>query len=526
MPSSSDSHRFRLQTIARRAMIERGFFPEFSDAVLSETQRLTPTTSVADATIRDLRRLLWCSIDNDDSRDLDQLSVAEQLTDGKVKIFVAIADVDTLVPKDSAVDVHARQNTTSVYTPAQIFPMLPEKLSTDLTSLNPQEDRLAVVVEMVVADDGELSVTNVYRALVHNHAKLAYNSVAAWLDDEGPMPERIAGVPGLAEQIRLQEQVARQLQQLRYQQGALNLETIEARPIFQNDELSQLAAEKRNRAKALIENFMVTANGVTTRYLVSKNFPTFRRVLQAPQRWDRIVTLAEELGEKLPQRPDSAALEAFLEHQQERDPVRFPDLSLSVVKLMGSGEYAVEMPGDEPVGHFGLAVRDYTHSTAPNRRYPDVITQRLLKAAIVGQPCPYTLEELHELARHCTEQEDDANKIERHVRKSAAALLLESSIGQRFEGVVTGASDKGTWVRVFNPPVEGRVVRGYERFDVGDRVRVQLVEVDVERGFIDFEGMSRGSWRVPQRGRGRRQEGRNEETRGRQRPVSRRGRRS
>jgi VacB/RNase II family 3'-5' exoribonuclease len=525
MPQPRQSHRLRLQAIAHRVMIERGFFPEFSDDVLAETQRLTQAATTSDTTIRDLRALLWCSIDNDDSRDLDQLSVAELLADGTVKIFVAIADVDAFVTKGSAVDVHARQNTTSVYTPAQIFPMLPEKLSTDLTSLNPDVDRLAIVAEMVIAASGELTTATVYRAHVHNHAKLAYNSVAAWLDDEGPMPERIADVPGLAEQIRLQERVARQLQHLRYQQGALSLETIEARPIFHDGELSQLAAEKRNRAKALIENFMVTANGVTTRYLASKNFPTFRRVLQAPQRWERIVAIAAELGEKLPERPDSAALEAFLERRQEADPLRFPDLSLSVVKLMGSGEYAVELPGEEPIGHFGLAVRDYAHSTAPNRRYPDLITQRLLKAAMAGQPCPYSVDELHELAKHCTEQEDDANKIERQVRKSAAALLLESSIGLRFDGVVTGASEKGTWVRVFNPPVEGRVVRGYERFDVGDRVRVQLVEVDVERGFIDFVGMRRGSWQERRRTREQNNKGRYGEGRGRKRTTSRRGRR-
>lgn len=525
MSQSRQSHRLRLQAIARRAMIERGFFPEFSDDVLVMTQQLTQAATANDAAIRDLRGLLWCSIDNDDSRDLDQLSVAELLPDGAVKILVAIADVDALVGKGSAVDVHARQNTTSVYTPAQIFPMLPEKLSTDLTSLNPEVDRLAMVAEMVIATSGELTTATVYRALVHNHAKLAYNSVAAWLDEEGPMPERIANVPGLDEQLRLQERIARQLQHLRYQQGALNLETIEARPVFQNDELSQLAAEKRNRAKALIENFMVTANGVTTRYLASHNFPTFRRVLRAPERWERIVALATELGEKLPERPDSAALEAFLERRQEVDPLRFPDLSLAVVKMMGSGEYAVEMPGEEPIGHFGLAVRDYAHSTAPNRRYPDLITQRLLKAAIAGQPCPYSVEELHELAKHCTEQEDDASKIERQVRKSAAALLLESSIGQRFDGVVTGASEKGTWVRIFQPPVEGRVVQGYERFDVGDRVRVQLIEVDVERGFIDFVGMRRGSWQERRRMREQNPRNRSGEERGRRRPTSRRGRR-
>jgi exoribonuclease-2 len=482
-------------------MVERGFWPEFKPAVLAEAEQLTQPATAPTATARDLRHLLWCSIDNDDSRDLDQLSVAEPLSHGEVKILIAIADVDALVTKGSPLDQHARQNTTSVYTPAQIFPMLPERLSTDLTSLNEDTDRLALVVEMIIGESGDLTAADVYRAVVHNHAKLAYNSTAAWLDETGPAPERIATTPGLAEQLLLQDHVAQRLQQLRHQQGALSLETLEPRPVFRDDELTRLTLERRNRAKALIEDFMISANGVTARYLTSKGFPTFRRVLQAPARWERIVALAEELGEQLPPRPDNAALEAFLERRQEVDPLRFPDLSLSVVKLMGSGEYAVELPGDQPIGHFGLAVRDYTHSTAPNRRFPDLITQRLLKAAIAGDPLPYSIAELHELARHCTEQEDDANRIERQVRKSAAALLLESSIGQRFDAIVTGASDKGTWVRIVEPPVEGKVVRGQERFDVGDRVRVKLLEVDVEHGFIDFVGVGRKSWRVPQRTR-------------------------
>ena len=483
-------HRQRLQAIARRAMRERGFLPEFSAAAIAQAEQLTQPVSDGDPALRDLRQLLWCSIDNDDSRDLDQLSVAESLPDGAVKILVAVADVDALVSQESAIDQYARQNTTSVYTPAQIFPMLPEKLSTDLTSLNEDTDRLAVVVEMVIDPEGRLVASEVYRARVYNQAKLAYNSVAAWLDGTQPAPPRVATVPGLADQLRLQDRVAQRLKQLRHQSGALSLETLEARPVFSDDILTHLAVEQRNRAKALIEDFMIAANGVTARYLAGKGFPSFRRVLRAPARWERIVALATAVGERLPAAPESTALEAFLSGRRQGDPLHFPDLSLAVVKLMGSGEYAVELPGEQSTGHFGLAVKDYTHSTAPNRRFPDLMTQRLLKAALAGRSMPYSLDELEELARHCTEQEDDANKIERQVRKSAAALLLEARIGQRFDALVTGASEKGTWVRVLEPPVEGKVIQGFEGFDVGDRVRVKLTNVNVERGFIDFVGVS------------------------------------
>lgn len=489
MTQDTIRHRQRLRAIAQRAMRERGFLPEFSAAAVSQAEQLAQPASDGDPALRDLRQMLWCSIDNDDSRDLDQLSVAESLPDGTVKILVAVADVDALVSQESAIDRHARQNTTSVYTPARIFPMLPEKLSTDLTSLNEDTDRLAVVVEMVIDFEGRLMASEVYRARVHNQAKLAYNSVAAWLDGTQPAPPRIATVPGLADQLRLQDQVAQCLKQLRHQSGALSLETLETRPVFSDDILTNLAVEQRNRAKALIEDFMIAANGVTARYLASKGFPSFRRILRAPARWERIVALATAVGERLPAAPDSTALEAFLSRRHEVDPLHFPDLSLAVVKLMGSGEYAVELPGEQSPGHFGLAVRDYTHSTAPNRRFPDLITQRLLKAALVERSMlPYSYEELEELARHCTEQEDDANKIERQVRKSAAALLLEARIGQRFDAIVTGASEKGTWVRVLEPPVEGKVVQGFEGFDVGDRGRVKLINVNVERGFIDFVG--------------------------------------
>jgi VacB/RNase II family 3'-5' exoribonuclease len=480
-------HRAILKRIARRAMLERGLLPEFSLQARGELDGIYGPAKRSEESTRDLRNLIWCSIDNDDSRDLDQLTVAEALPGGTAKILVAIADVDAVVKKQSALDDHARQNTTSVYTAAEIFPMLPEKLSTDLTSLNYESDRLAIVVEMVIAADGSLQGSDIYRAMVRNRAKLAYNSVANWLEGSGPMPQVIGKVDGLDENLRLQDRVAQKLKALRHMQGALNLETIEARPVFDDDEIKDLEAEKKNRAKEIIENFMISANGVTARYLASKMFPSLRRVVRTPKRWDRIIELASGHGFTLPQKPDSKALEQFLISAKAADPLRFPDLSLSVIKLMGAGEYVVELPGGSAAGHFGLAVRDYAHSTAPNRRYPDLITQRLLKAAIAGSSLPYENDELQVLAKHCTEEEDAAKKVERQVEKSAAALLLESRIGERFDGIVTGASDKGTWVRLLHPPIEGKLVSGFEGMDVGHRLRVQLLRTDVERGYIDFK---------------------------------------
>jgi exoribonuclease-2 len=364
--------------------------------------------------------------------------------------------------------------------------MLPETLSTDLTSLRQGEERLAIIVEIVIGEECSIDKWDLYRAVVCNRAKLTYNGVAAWLEGKGPVPERVAALPGLDQQIRIQDEVAQRLKNLRIHCGALQLETIEARPVFKGDSLTDLEVERTNQAKELIENFMIVANEVTARYLEARGFPSLRRVLRSPERWTRIVELASSLGGHLPPEPDSGALEEFLSKQKEADPIRFPDLSLSVVKLMGSGEYVVDLPGDTSPGHFGLAVKDYTHSTAPNRRFPDLITQRLLKAAMAERPVPYSEDEMTGLAQHCTQKEDDANKVERLVRKSAAALLLESSIGKRFDAIVTGASEKGTWARLFHPPVEGRVIRGFEGLDVGDRVRVQLIGTDVERGFIDF----------------------------------------
>ncbi len=474
-----------LAAIARQAMIEHGLEPDFPAPARQELAAITgPAKPSAD--VRDQRNLLWASIDNDESRDLDQLTVAETLADGRVRILVAVADVDALVRKGSALDGHAARNTTSVYTPATIFPMLPEELSTNLTSLNEEQDRIAVVADMVFAADGSLAAAELYRAVVRNRAKLAYNSVAAWLDGTGPAPRRIGEVPGLDENLRLQDRVAQQMVGLRHRHGALSLQTLAANAVFAGDALATLELDQPNRAKQLIEEFMVAANAVAARYLTGKNFPSFRRVLKDPERWERIVQLAAEYSDRLPATPDAVALEGFLNRRRTADPEKFPDLSLAVIKLIGRGEYTLDLPGGQAPGHFALAVKDYTHSTAPNRRFPDLLTQRLLKAALAGVPLPYTVPELTELAKHCTEQEDAATKVERQAGKSAAALLLSGRMGESFDAIVTGASPKGTWVRVFQPPTEGRLEREFQNLDVGDKVRVRLMRTDVQRGFIDF----------------------------------------
>ncbi len=492
-PHTDPQHRAILQGIAERAMLERGLLPTFSDAASAELQRIQAPAAANEASdadapaIRDLTSLLWASIDNDDSRDLDQLTVAETLPGDSVKIRVAIADVDALVKDGSAIDAHARHNTTSVYTAARIFPMLPEKLSTDLTSLNLDEDRLAVIVEMVISAAGSVQSSDIYRARVRNHAKLAYNSVAAWLDGSAVVPKAVAAIDGLAENLRQQERIAERLKNLRQTRGALSLETIRARPTFDGNRIRGLDAEQKNRATEIIEDFMIAANGVTAGYLAAKSVASIRRIVRTPKRWDRIVELALAHGVSLPADPDSVALDTFLVKERAADPAHFPDLSLAVIKLLGAGEYVAERPGERAPGHFGLAVKDYTHSTAPNRRYPDLITQRLLKAAIAGRAAPYSYADLDVLAKHCTEEEDAANKVERQVGKSAAAMVLESRIGEQFDALVTGASDKGTWARLLTIPVEGRVAGGFEGLDVGDQIRVQLMSVDVERGFIDFK---------------------------------------
>jgi ribonuclease R len=482
-----EQHREILERIAYTAMLERGLLPEFSKEDLAELERIGAPANVFRDSIVDLTDLLWVSIDNDDSLDLDQTTTAEEMPEGRVKIYVAVADVDALVKKGTKLDKHAQHNTTSVYTAAKIFPMLPEKLSTNLTSLNYDTDRVSMVIEMVINPDGSLLKGAVYQALTHNYAKLAYNSVAAWLEGQGPIPEEVAMVDGLAANLRLQDATAQQMKKFRHAHGALSLETIEAKAVFSDGQVESLEKEERNRAKDLIENFMVAANGVTARFLEEKHFPSLRRVVRIPKRWERIVKIAAEHHYDLPETPNSKALEEFLIKQKEEDPDRFPDLSLTIIKLMGAGEYMAETPQGAVPGHFGLAVKDYAHSTAPNRRYPDLITHRLLKAALYDEPAPYTNAELQELAAHCTEAEDAANKVERQVGKSAAALLLRSHIGERYEGIVTGAAKKGTWVRLLNIPVEGKLMQGTKGLDVGDRIRVQLIEVDVEKGYIDFK---------------------------------------
>jgi exoribonuclease-2 len=485
--STHASDRSRLRAIAIRAMRERGLDPDFSKEAMAQAEQSPETPAAGPMAPRDLRDLFWCSIDNDDSRDLDQLSVAEAVPGGLVKVRVAIADVDAQVAKDSPIDRHAALNTTSVYTPALVFPMLPLRLSTDLTSLNAGEDRVAIVVELTVAPDGAVQAPDVYRATVKNHAKLAYRGVGAWLAGQGPLPAAAAAVPGLDALLRLQDQAAQILSERRHEEGALEFDRIEANAEFDGDALQDMRADEPNRARALIENFMIAVNGVTARFLDAHNLPSIRRVVRSPKRWSRIVEIAAAEGGRLPAEPDARALAEFLRTSHRTQPDRFADLSLTIIKLLGSGEYVVDLPGQDPPGHFGLAVRDYTHSTAPNRRYPDLITQRMIKAALTKKTPPYSIEELERLAAHCTLQEDAANKVERQVDKSAAALLMAPRIGQMFDAIVTGASTKGTFVRIFAPPVEGMLAHGMiPGVDVGDHLRVKLQRVDVDRGFIDF----------------------------------------
>ncbi|MCU1386269.1 MAG: exoribonuclease [Acidobacteria bacterium] len=483
---ADQSQRAHLRAIATGAMRERGLDPNIPADALAQAAALPGAPTKTEEPTRDLRDRLWCSIDNDDSRDLDQLSVAEPMAGGDVKLLVAIADVDAAVPKGSPVDRHAALNTTSVYTPGIIFPMLPERLSTDLTSLNDGQDRLAVVIEFVVSPDGALKSSDVYGAVVHNRAKLAYNSVGAWLESGGPLPPAAAAVKGMDEQLTMQDRAAQALETVRVEHGALGFQTIEVENVFEGDTLHEVRQKEHNRAMALIANLMIAANGVTARFLDGRGFPSLRRVVKSPERWDRIRALAEGLGDRLPDSADPIALSAFLDRRKAADPATFPDLSTSIIRLLGRGEYVVDPPGAEPPGHFGLAVRDYSHSTAPNRRFPDLVTQRLVKAALASHPSPYSLAELETVATQCTKQEDAANKVERQVRKSAAAMVVQSRIGDQFDAVVTGASTKGTFVRVTAPPIEGKLLGSHPGLDVGDRLRVRLSGVNIDRGFIDF----------------------------------------
>lgn len=470
-------------------MRENGFLPDFSAAVLREVAAIAPASaaSVPPGTT-DLRALLWSSVDNRESRDLDQIEVAERIAGDAIRIRIGVADVEALVPRGSRADEHAEANTTSVYTGVAVFPMLPERLSTDLTSLNEGADRLAVVVQFDVGADGALNAPSVYRALVHNRAKLTYNEIGAWLERQGPAPRAIAASPELRDQLLLQDDAAQRLRQARTLAGALNFESVEASPVVVNGKVVDLAVARRNRARDLIEDFMVAANRAVAMYLIDRGSVSIRRVVREPRRWDRIVALAAEVGETLPPTPDNKALADFLDRRRTADPRHYADLSLSVVKLLGPGVYVVERRlGDRRnAGHFGLGVTDYVHSTAPNRRFADLVTQRLLRSAESRAAPPYTDEQLTAIAAHCTERGEAARKVERTMRKIAGASMMADRVGESFPGVITAASPKGVYARLLSPPVEGRVVRGGGGLDVGDTVRLTLVGADAERGFIDF----------------------------------------
>jgi exoribonuclease-2 len=472
-----------LAAVAKNVATQEGFVVDFPREAMNAAGVHAPTRDPAD--VRDERKLLWTSIDNRESTDLDQVEVSERMADGSIRVRIGIADVDVFIPKGSPIDRHAAANTTSLYAGVAVFPMLPDALSSDASSLLPDVDRLAVVTDMTIAPDGAITASDVYRARIRNHAKLVYEDVGAWLDRRGEAPPEVAKNPDVADQLLMQEEAARRLRRRRVEHGALQLETAEARAVAKDGEIVSLKLASKNRASEIIEDLMIAANGVTARYLEDRRFASLRRVVREPRRWDRIVEVAKERGATLPAEPNAIALSEFLRDQHESDPKRFTDLSLSIVKLMGPGEYAVADPSS-PEGHFGLAVDDYAHSTAPNRRYGDLVTQRLLKAAASNTPSPYTVDELREICARLTDRENHARKFERTMRKVAAATFLSRRIGDTFDAIVTGATPKGTFVRLENPPAEGRVVRGEEGLDVGDTVRVKLVATEPTRGFIDF----------------------------------------
>ncbi len=485
--SSSHPFHFNLVAAAHAAMIEHGFQPDFpagTDTEVSAIQAHPAPPAAPEA--QDLRKLLWSSIDNDTSKDLDQIEWAEPLPDGRIRVLIGVADVDARVASGSIIDGHAKSETTSVYTGVKVFPMLPAVLSEGITSLNEDEDRVALVIEYTVDQAGTSADGKAYRALVHNRAQLAYNAVGAWLEGRGPAPAKVAANADLAGQLKLQDAAAQRMVGGRFQHGALDLETIETRPVMLDDQAVEIARLEKNRATSLIEEFMVAANGVIARTFEAAGVASIRRIVRTPKRWDRIVEVAQGLGTTLPAEPDSKALNDFLLAQKQKDPDHFPDLSLAVVKLMGPGEYVLVKPNEVSPGHFGLAVQDYTHSTAPNRRFPDVVTQRLLKAWLAKAQQPYSADDLTAIAAHCTLMEDNARKVEREMQKRIAAVVLHPRIGQSFRGIITGVNNYGTFVRTLDPHVDGMVVSGGKGLDVGDKVTVKLVSTDPQRGFIDF----------------------------------------
>ena len=479
-----------LRARAREIAADNGFISDFAPETRAEVSNLerSAATTTLPKDVRDLRSLLWSSIDNRESRDLDQVEVCEPLDGGKTRLRLGIADVDQYVPKDSAIDRRAAENTTSLYTGVATFPMLPEELSTDLTSLLEAKERLAVVADLVIDESGNVTDMTAYRALVVNRAKLTYEAVGMWLAG-GAAPEEVVAIAGLADQVRLQDDLARRLRTRRQERGALDLETIEAQPVTSpNGDVVDITVTRKSRARDLIEDFMIAANVAMASFLEARRVPSIRRVVHVPKRWPRLVELAKRYGATLPDEPSSKALAEFLKDRRAADPDTFADLSLSVVKLLGAGEYTVERPWepDGEEGHFGLAVDDYSHTTAPNRRYADLVMQRLVKATLDGAPTPYTAEELDAIALHCTQMENAARKVERSMRKVVAATLLRSRVGEMFDAIVTGVNQDGTFARLTHPPAEGRIVRGEHGLDVGDHVPVKLVGVDVEKGYIDF----------------------------------------
>jgi VacB/RNase II family 3'-5' exoribonuclease len=477
---------FDLAAAARQEMIAEGFDPDFPPGVQMELSALASRPAPASGgDVKDLRSSLWSSIDNDSSRDLDQIEVAERVNTG-IRVLVGIADVDADVAPGSAIDGHAAGQTTSVYTGVRTFPMLPERLSTDLTSLNEGEDRLAMVTEFLVAADGSISSSRVYRALVRNRAQLTYSAVGAWLDGAAAAPAKVAASADLQSQLKLQDEAAQLLRAQRYRLGALDFDRMEAQPIISDGHVQGIAVRPKDRAGKLIEDFMVAANEVIARTLREAKVSSIRRVVRAPERWPRIVELAARYGETLPPEPDAAALSAFLRKRKAADALHYTDLSLAVIKLMGPGEYTLARPNEPEEGHFALAAHDYTHSTAPNRRFADLVTQRLLKSVLDGEKTRYSDDELAAIARNCTVKEDAARKVERNMNKRIAAVAVQNRVGETFTAVVTGVTSKGVFVRVLDPPVEGRLMRGEQDVDVGDRLRVTLLSADPQRGFIDF----------------------------------------
>ncbi len=481
----SAHHPFDLEAAARQSMVEHGFEPDFPPEAKHELVALAADPPKANATAEDLRHLLWSSIDNDTSRDLDQIEYAETLPNGNVRLLIGIADVDAYVPKGSAIDRHAAVETVTVYSGVRNFPMLPEELSTGLTSLLDGEDRTCVVTEFVLDTKNLVVSSRVYPALAQNKAQLAYNGVGAWLDGRAEAPAKVVASVELQAQLKLQDAIAQRLRAERYERGALNIETIETHAVLQGDAID-IQTQQKNAATELIEDFMIAANGVVARTLRENRIASIRRIVKTPKRWDRIVELAAQLGAKLPVEPDSKALNDFLCRRKEEDPDHFADLSLAVVKLMGPGEYVLERPDDPPEGHFGLAVEDYTHSTAPNRRYADLVTQRLVKAMIAGEAPPYSDDELAAIAANCTTKATAERKVEREMQKRIAAVAMRHRIGEIFHAIVTGVTDRGTFVRTLAPHVDGMLVHGQDGVDVGDKLTVKLVRTDPWHGFIDF----------------------------------------